>query len=247
MYLEKILLQNNMQLVKENRKLNKEEYVTYMRVNDMTEYNQEKLKEYNLTNAIYIYVGKTNNLSKRNSNFGLRYKDKLSGKNKENKAGMDDYVMEKFDDIIGFYMQELGLNEKEAYNKTMKEKRYVTENVMSNVEALKLEKQIQKQIQVAMIQNALGFADGKEVILMNNYGVPCTVKKTNDNKTVNVGMTQKEAKKQNKIVCDEFTRVLKMVYNNSDEFELIQEGNGILVKVKKHSKCGKMSVCGLKL
>ena len=232
MTLEKILLQNKMQLVQKNRKLNKEEYVTYIRVNDMTGYNEDKLKDYNLTNAIYIYVGKTNNLSKRNSNFGLRHKDKLSGKNKENKAGMDDYVMEKFDDIIGFYMQELGLNEKEAYNKAMKEKRYVTDKIMTDKEALKLEKQIQKQIQVAMIQNALVLVEGKEVILINNFGVPYTVKKTNNNKTVNVGMTQKEAKEQNKIVCDEFTMVLKMVYNNSDEFELIQEGNGILVKVK---------------
>lgn len=228
MILQKILLQNNMQLVQKNRKLNKEEYVTYIRVNDLSGYDEDKLKDYNLTNAIYIYVGKTNNLSKRNSNFGLRYKDKLSGKNKENKAGMDDYVMEKFDDIIGFYMQELGLNEKEAYNKAMKEKRYVTNDVMSNVEAMAKEKQIQKQLQVAMIQNALGFAGGKEVILMNNYGVPYTVKKTNDNKTLNIGMTKKEAKKQNKIVCDEFTRVLKMVYNNSDEFELIQEGKKCL-------------------
>lgn len=235
MILQRILLRNNMKLLQKNRKLNKEEYVVYIRLNDMTGYDEEKLKEYNLTNAMYIYVGKTNNLSKRNSNFALRHKDKLTGKNKDNKAGMDDYVMEKFDDIIGFYMQKLGLNEKEAYNKAMKEKRYVTDDVMTDKEALKLEKQIQKQIQAAMIQNALGLVEGKEVILINNFGVPCTVKKTNDNKTVNVGMTQKEAKEQNKIVCDEFTRVLKMVYNNSDEFELIQEGNGILVKVKKHS------------
>lgn len=247
MNLERILLQNNMQLVKKNKKLNKGEYVTYVRLNDLTEYNQEKLKEYGLINAIYVYVGKTNNLSKRDCNFNLRLEDKLSGKNKDNKANMDNDVVGALSSIKKFYMQELGLTEKEAYYKTMKENKYVTDEVMTDKEAMAKEKQVQKQLQIAMIQNALGLVEGKEVILINNFGVPYTVKKTNNNKTVNVGMTQKEAKKQNKIVCDEFTRVLKMVYNNSDEFELIQKGNGILVKVKKHSECGKMSVCGLKL
>lgn len=231
MILQKILLQNNMQLVQKNRKLNKEEYVTYIRVNDLSGYNEDKLKDYNLTNAIYIYVGKTNNLSKRNSNFGLRHKDKLSGKNKENKAGMDDYVMEKFDDIIGFYMQELGLDKKEAYDKAMKEKRYVTDDVMTNEEALNLEKQIQKQIQVAMIQNALGLVEGKEVVLMNNFGVPYSVKKINDNKTVKIDMNKKEAKEQSERICNELTEMLRMMYN-SDEYEFIREDKKILVKVK---------------
>ena len=202
----------------------KVEYVVYLRINDLTEFEESVLSEYGLVNGVYTYVGMTtkNYYKKqiRSRNFKRRIKDKLENPTKH--TTIDIKVAEVLSRIVQLYMGELNLTEDQAYNKAIEGQVYLVEN-LTRGEAKLNEKMIQDKLQRYML-NIFSFNKCR-IILMNSRGARFEIYM--DGTTVKLRPKQKSRKYLNE-------QIHKELQQGNDDGTIIVVDMEIL-EIKKHS------------
>lgn len=202
----------------------KVEYVVYVRLNDLTEFEESVLSKYGLVNGVYAYVGMTtkNYYKKhiRSRNFKRRIKDKLENPTKH--TTIDIKVAEVLSRIVQLYMGELNLTEDQAYNKAIEGQVYLVEN-LTRGEAKLNEKMIQDKLQRYML-NIFSFNKCR-IILMNSRGARFEIYM--DGTTVKLRPKQKSRKYLNE-------QIHKELLEGINDGTIIM-GDVEILEIKKHS------------
>lgn len=202
----------------------KVEYVVYLRLNDLTEFDESILSKYGLVNGVYAYVGMTtkNYYKKhiRSRNFKRRIKDKMENPTKH--TTIDIKVADVISRMVELYMGELGLNEDQAYNKAIEGQVYLVEN-LTRGEAKLNEKMIQDKLQRYML-NIFSFNKCR-IILMNSRGARFEIYM--DGTTVKLRPKQKSRKYL-------VEQIHKELQRGNDDGTIIVVDMEIL-EIKKHS------------